>query len=179
MHTLQVARLVDMQDAQNPFVWLSGAGKGRLFDFVYKTYSPGAFTQFQKNYANLTNPPDWFERDFGKPNETFSTDSTWHGKVSRGVRRKRRRGWWSEGRGRECLGYTLMQIASFVANANRRVSILVLVAVALADILTTLTLSVDILTTLTLSFALSRAVAGYVDAFQLHSDHLPDQELHR
>jgi hypothetical protein len=34
-------------------------------------------------YANLTTPPDWFRRDFGKPNETISTHSQWAGKLLR------------------------------------------------------------------------------------------------
>jgi len=49
-----------------------------LFRFVYRTYSADEFTIFQNNYANQTAPPDWFRRDFGKPDMTGSTNATWY-----------------------------------------------------------------------------------------------------
>jgi len=33
-------------------------------------------------YANLTNPPDWFRHDFGKPEENISTHSTFFSKLT-------------------------------------------------------------------------------------------------
>lgn len=48
----------------------------------YRTYSQQDFTTFQKSYSNNSKPPDWFTRDFGKPNETISTHAVFSAKLS-------------------------------------------------------------------------------------------------
>ena len=72
-----INHLADSSGKGAPFSWAS-AGR-LLLDFTYRTYSAADLTTFQAQYSNLTKPPDWFARDFGKPNETFSTHSVWHG----------------------------------------------------------------------------------------------------
>merc|ERR1711871_969476 len=48
----------------------------------YRTYSQDDFATFQRGYSNPTNPPDWFQRDFGKPNETVSKHAVWRTQLS-------------------------------------------------------------------------------------------------
>ena len=67
-----VAHLVDHRP-QPPVTW-SSTGRPVL-ELNYRTYSQEDFNIFQDQYANLTSPPDWFRRDFGKPNMTQTNHS--------------------------------------------------------------------------------------------------------
>lgn len=48
--------------------WASAANS--LLEIEYQTYNISQFQAFQRAYSNLTNPPDYFPHDFGKPNDT-------------------------------------------------------------------------------------------------------------
>eukprot|EP00756_Hemistasia_phaeocysticola_P056269 Hpha_TRINITY_DN3234_c0_g1::TRINITY_DN3234_c0_g1_i1::g.186050::m.186050 len=54
---------------------------GELFTFAYRSYSQEDFLQFQRNYGNQSNPPDYFKKDFGKPGDNVSQHLVWHGEL--------------------------------------------------------------------------------------------------
>lgn len=49
------------------------AGFGReLFGIEYLTPSADDFSTFQRGYSGLSNPPSWFQHDFGKPGDSLA-----------------------------------------------------------------------------------------------------------
>jgi len=78
--------VTDLEDiSMNPSVrWASTSRP--LFELQYRTYSGDEFRIFQDNYyANESSPPDWFQKDFGKPNMTVSVNATWRARLSSNV----------------------------------------------------------------------------------------------
>eukprot|EP00656_Telonema_subtile_P005519 TRINITY_DN1250_c0_g2_i2.p1 TRINITY_DN1250_c0_g2~~TRINITY_DN1250_c0_g2_i2.p1 ORF type:complete len:838 (-),score=162.47 TRINITY_DN1250_c0_g2_i2:112-2625(-) len=73
-----ISHLLDSA-SEPPMQWASA--NRTLLNLGYRTYSQQDFLTFQKQYSNLSSPPDWFEKDFGKPNETLSNHSTWRSQL--------------------------------------------------------------------------------------------------